>query len=213
MSMPQLNATLVFALCTMTISFSDKQLYKAEKAFELQPYPTESYFGYCFVHDDQISENQLSEAEKVSEKQLYEAEKAFKMYEALISVMEQEERTDPDLLSKSSARRRRIAQESGYSEERTNPDLLSKSSARRRRIAQEAGYSEVDVSNMMAKFTQMRSTMKTAGRMMSLGQANGTNDEALMKELVASSTKKVSEGKVRRKKVPADRSKGFGAKK
>ena len=39
----------------------------------------------------------------------------------------------------------------------------------------------------------------------------GQRDNKLIQELVAGSTKKVSAGKVRRKKDPTDKSKGFGA--
>ena len=44
-----------------------------------------------------------------------------------------------------------------HPQERSNPDLLSKTAARRRRVAVASGHSETEVTTMMAAFTQMRS--------------------------------------------------------
>ena len=85
-------------------------------------------------------------------------------------------------------------------EERTDPDLLSKFAARRRRVAQASGYSEAEVTTMMATFTQMRTQMTRMSMMMKLNTAEGQQDQKLLQELVESAGKKVSEGKVRRKK-------------
>lgn len=63
-----------------------------------------------FAHSNHACIFQSSNDMQVSEKQLYEAEKQFKAYEAMISAMEEEERTNPDVLAKSPARRRRVAQ-------------------------------------------------------------------------------------------------------
>jgi signal recognition particle subunit SRP54 len=49
-------------------------------------------------------------------------------------------------------------------EERRNPDLLSKSPSRRRRIARGCGYTERDVSNLVSEFTKMRSLMQQMGQ-------------------------------------------------
>jgi signal recognition particle subunit SRP54 len=49
-------------------------------------------------------------------------------------------------------------------EERKNPDLLSKSPSRRRRIARGAGRAEKDVSELISKFQQMRSMMQQMGQ-------------------------------------------------
>lgn len=80
----------------------------------------------------------------VSEKQIYEAEKQFKIYDSLIKSMKKEERS--------------------------NPDLLAKSSARRRRIAQGAGRTDFDVNNLIGTFASMRSTMQNLTRLMALRQ-------------------------------------------
>jgi signal recognition particle subunit SRP54 len=48
-------------------------------------------------------------------------------------------------------------------EERRNPDLLSSSPSRRRRIAQGAGYSINDVSKLVSDFQRMRSLMQQMG--------------------------------------------------
>uniref|UniRef100_A0A6U2HSU7 signal-recognition-particle GTPase n=1 Tax=Chlamydomonas euryale TaxID=1486919 RepID=A0A6U2HSU7_9CHLO len=122
---------------------------------------------------------------KVSERQLYEAEKKFKMYEAMINAMEEEERTEPELLVKSAGRKRRVAQASGFPEH--------------------------EVSNMLASFQQMRAQMLNMSKMMALSTPEGQADQKLMKELVDSASRKVTPGKVRRKKAPIDKSKGFGA--
>jgi signal recognition particle subunit SRP54 len=62
------------------------------------------------------------------------------------------------------------------SQERANPDLLSKTVARRRRVALASGYSEAEVTTMMAAFTQMRSQMVNMSRMMKLGTAEGKRE-------------------------------------
>jgi signal recognition particle subunit SRP54 len=49
-------------------------------------------------------------------------------------------------------------------EERRNPDLLSGSPSRRRRIARGAGYTERDVANLVSEFTKMRSLMQQMGQ-------------------------------------------------
>ncbi len=49
-------------------------------------------------------------------------------------------------------------------EERRNPDLLSKSPSRRRRIARGCGYTEKDVSSLVSEFTKMRSLMQQMGQ-------------------------------------------------
>ena len=48
-------------------------------------------------------------------------------------------------------------------EERKNPDLLSSSPSRRRRIAKGSGYREADVSELVSKFQQMRMMMQQLG--------------------------------------------------
>ncbi len=45
-------------------------------------------------------------------------------------------------------------------EERSNPDLLSSSPSRRRRVARGSGYGESDVSKLVTDFTKMRSLMQ-----------------------------------------------------
>ena len=47
--------------------------------------------------------------------------------------------------------------------ERAEPDLLAKSPARRRRVAQAAGKEEEDVSRLVAEFTQMKSRVGGGG--------------------------------------------------
>ena len=49
-------------------------------------------------------------------------------------------------------------------EERSQPDLLSKSPSRRRRIAQGSGYREQDVSKLVKNFTRMRGMMQQMSR-------------------------------------------------
>ncbi len=49
-------------------------------------------------------------------------------------------------------------------EERKNPDLLSGSPSRRRRIARGSGHSEKDVSELVSKFQQMRNMMQQMGQ-------------------------------------------------
>ncbi|GIL65303.1 hypothetical protein Vafri_19095 [Volvox africanus] len=126
---------------------------------------------------------------KVSEKALYEAEKQFESYAAIINVMDEEERT--------------------------NPEVIIKSMARRRRVAQESGKAEAEVSKLMTAYTQLRAQVGGMSKLLKLQRAGGNQEEAdkLVKELVASAGKKVAPGKVRRKKdkEPLSKARGFGA--
>jgi signal recognition particle subunit SRP54 len=49
-------------------------------------------------------------------------------------------------------------------EERKNPDLLSSSPSRRRRIAEGSGFTEADVGELVSKFQQMRNMMQQLGQ-------------------------------------------------
>ena len=49
-------------------------------------------------------------------------------------------------------------------EERSNPELLSQSPSRRRRVANGSGFEERDVSKLIKDFTRMRSMMKQMGQ-------------------------------------------------
>ena len=49
-------------------------------------------------------------------------------------------------------------------EERKNPDLLSSSPSRRRRVAKGSGYGEKDVSELVSNFQKMRSMMQQMGQ-------------------------------------------------
>ncbi|GLI66763.1 hypothetical protein VaNZ11_010730 [Volvox africanus] len=126
---------------------------------------------------------------KVSEKALYEAEKQFESYAAIINAMDEEERT--------------------------NPEVIIKSMARRRRVAQESGKAEAEVSKLMTAYTQLRAQVGGMSKLLKLQRAGGNQEQAdkLVKELVASAGKKVAPGKVRRKKdkEPLSKARGFGA--
>ncbi|KAJ9508858.1 hypothetical protein QJQ45_028175, partial [Haematococcus lacustris] len=127
---------------------------------------------------------------KISEKQLYEVEKQFAIYKKMIDVMDEDEKADPRLLAASPSKRRRVAQASGRS--------------------------EAEVSELLGKFTQMQAQAINMGRMMQLGSPEGANNEKVMRELVESSSRQVSPGKVRRKRekpervAAAPKTKGFG---
>lgn len=84
---------------------------------------------------------------KISEEQLAQAEKQFSMWESMINSMTQKERE--------------------------TPELLASTPSRRRRIARGSGRKELDVSNMIAKFTQMRSMVQNMSRMMKIKGAQG----------------------------------------
>ncbi len=75
---------------------------------------------------------------KISEDQLQKGESELKKAEAMIGSM--------------------------TVEERKNPDLLSGSPSRRRRVAKGSGHSERDVSELVSKFQQMRSMMQQMGQ-------------------------------------------------
>jgi signal recognition particle subunit SRP54 len=75
---------------------------------------------------------------KLSSDQLQQGETQLKRCEAMINSMTQEERK--------------------------NPDLLSSSPSRRRRIAGGSGYKEADVSKLVSDFQKMRSLMQQMGQ-------------------------------------------------
>ncbi len=75
---------------------------------------------------------------KLSNDQLQQGETQLKRCEAMINSMTQEERK--------------------------NPDLLSSSPSRRRRIAGGSGYKEADVSKLVSDFQKMRSLMQQMGQ-------------------------------------------------
>ncbi|GFR45739.1 hypothetical protein Agub_g7155 [Astrephomene gubernaculifera] len=125
---------------------------------------------------------------KITEKQLYEAEKQFAVYESMISAMDEEERT--------------------------NPEVLIKSMSRRRRVAQDSGNSEAEVTKLMAAYTAMKSQVGGMSKLLKLQKAGTDPAKAaqLLQDLVASAGKKVAPGKVLRKKekAPVSKAKGFG---
>ncbi len=63
-------------------------------------------------------------------------------------------------------------------EERKDPDLLSKSPSRRRRIAQGSGHQEKDVAKLVQNFTRMRSMMQQmgSGKMPAMPNMSGMGD-------------------------------------
>jgi signal recognition particle subunit SRP54 len=83
--------------------------------------------------------------EKLSDSQLKQGEDKLKKAEVMIQSMTQEERA--------------------------NPDLLSKTPSRRRRIAKGCGYSERDVGQLIGEFMRMRNMMKQ----MAMGNFSGLN--------------------------------------
>lgn len=84
---------------------------------------------------------------KINDKQLAEAEKQMKKYEVMISSMTPQERSTPELLA-------------------TGP-------SRRRRIARGSGRKELDVTNMVAQFSAMRSRMRDMSKMMAMSGGRG----------------------------------------
>jgi len=124
---------------------------------------------------------------QISEKQLYAAEKQFKIYDSLIKSMTKGERS--------------------------NPDLLAQSTARRRRIAKGSGRTEYDVNSLIGTFASMRSTMQNMSRMMALRQGGAnvpgmptmTNEE-ILQSMVDSSVTTVPPGMVRRRKDRSSKS-------
>ena len=57
--------------------------------------------------------------------------------------------------------------------EREQPQCLVKSLSRRRRIARGSGRAEVDVSNMLASFTNMQAKVRDLSKLMKMSGANG----------------------------------------
>lgn len=57
--------------------------------------------------------------------------------------------------------------------ERETPEVLASTPSRRRRIARGSGRKELDVSTMIAQFTQMRSRMRDMSKLMKMTGAQG----------------------------------------
>jgi len=115
---------------------------------------------------------------KITDKQMMAAERRFSEYEAMIRVMTDEEREDPDLIASSPSRRRRIAKDSEMSENQ--------------------------VVEMISTFTQLRMQMQTMSRMMSIQGGNTemmSDEEMLNATLQGMGPRPVAPGKVRRKKA------------
>jgi len=90
---------------------------------------------------------------EISEKQIYEAEKQFKVFSSLIQAMTEEERS--------------------------NPDLIAKSAARRRRIVEESNQSEKDINQLIGTFAALRSRMENLMKTMRLRAGIGPPDFSL----------------------------------
>ena len=87
---------------------------------------------------------------KISEQQMAQAEKQQKMWESMINSM--------------------------TPHERETPEVLASTPSRRRRIARGSGRKELDVSNMIAMFTQMRSRMRDMSKLMKMTGAQGESE-------------------------------------
>lgn len=103
-------------------------------------------------------------------------------------------------------------------EEREAPELLVKSPARRRRIAEGSGHTEQQVAEMLSAFTAMRGQVTRMGKVMAMGKKDQATDKQLMEDLVKSVQVPVGAGMVRRKRDKAprvrqekDKTRGFGA--
>ena len=84
---------------------------------------------------------------KISDQQMAQAEKQQKLWESMINSM--------------------------TPHERETPEVLASTPSRRRRIARGSGRKELDVSNMIAMFTQMRSRMRDMSKLMKMTGAQG----------------------------------------
>ena len=58
-------------------------------------------------------------------------------------------------------------------QERSTPELLATGPSRRRRIARGSGRKELDVTNMVAQFSAMRSRMRDMSKMMAMSGGQG----------------------------------------
>ncbi|EFJ41797.1 hypothetical protein VOLCADRAFT_98179 [Volvox carteri f. nagariensis] len=85
----------------------------------------------------------------------------------------------------------------GFNKERSNPEVIIKSLARRRRVAQDSGHSEAEVAKLMTAYTAMRTQVGGMSKLLKLQKSGGDPSQAekLLKELVASAGKKVAPGK------------------
>ena len=107
--------------------------------------PCEAMCGH--QHHQRRSPSLPAGFNKINDKQLAEAEKQMKKYEVMISSMTPQERSTPELLA-------------------TGP-------SRRRRIARGSGRKELDVTNMVAQFSAMRSRMRDMSKMMAMSGGRG----------------------------------------
>jgi len=87
---------------------------------------------------------------KISDQQMAQAEKQQQLWESMINSM--------------------------TPHERETPEVLASTPSRRRRIARGSGRKELDVSNMIAMFTQMRSRMRDMSKLMKMTGAQGESE-------------------------------------
>ncbi|ELR98688.1 signal recognition particle protein [Gloeocapsa sp. PCC 73106] len=97
-------------------------------------------------------------------------------------------------------------------EERSNPDLLSKSPGRRRRIAKGSGFQEKDISKLVTDFTRMRSMMQqmSSGGMPALPGGMGGMDGLFGANPSQSGFRGYPGGSQQKAKKPKKKKKGFG---
>eukprot|EP00210_Caulerpa_lentillifera_P001712 g1645.t1 len=175
----------------LTLYEKAESVIKEEEAVDLTRKMLEAKFDFNdFIRQYEMMSNMGSMSNimklmpgmsQISDKQLYAAEKQFKIYDSLIKSMTKAERA--------------------------NPDLLAKSTARRRRIAKGSGRTEYDVNSLIGTFAAMRSTMQNMSRMMALRQGGTSvpgmptmSNEEILQSMVDSSVTQVPAGMIRRKK-------------
>merc|ERR1712205_213449 len=80
---------------------------------------------------------------KVSDEQFFELEKKMKRYEEIIGAMSEEERVNPDLLTKQGGKK----------------ELVLEAAQRKKALAERSGYSEKDIEGFMFEFLGMKKMM------------------------------------------------------
>jgi signal recognition particle subunit SRP54 len=82
-------------------------------------------------------------AGKISDDQIFEAEKKMKKYETIIGAMSEEERSDPDLITRTGG----------------NKEKLLEAADRRARLAEATGLGKIEIDSFLFEFAGMRKMM------------------------------------------------------
>jgi len=128
-------------------------------------------------------------AGKISEEELFAAEKRMKVCESIVNAMSEEERSNPDLITKMGGKK----------------ELVTEALGRRQALAEKTGLTVMEIDNFVGEFNNMRRMMAKNLKGMDM-DANDPNAPMMTQQAQAAEAKKA-----RKKKASRGGGGGFGA--